>query len=307
MAKRGNLQTFLEYAAAKSVLSTLSRLPAPVAMGIGRAVGGIAYLLARDLRRTAATNLRLAFPEKTDKERAQLVRGCFDSLGRLMGFFSQMSSRSEAELKQLIDVQGWENLEAAKKENGQKLLLYTGHLGAWELTSFGFSLLGHKFVFLVRRVDNPRIEQMVDRVRTRFGNETIDKLSAGREMLRILRHGKTSIGLLPDLNTLDDEAIFIDFFGVPAATTFLFAKFALRTNTPIIPVFSPWSEEKGKYLIIVEPPVSFERTDDEEENVRRLTIGLTQRIENQIRQYPSQWLWVHKRWKTRPPGEPTIY
>jgi Kdo2-lipid IVA lauroyltransferase/acyltransferase len=307
MAKRGKLQTFLEYSAARSVFTTLSLLPPSAAMSLGRGVGALAYVLARNLRRTAETNLRLAFPEKTDEERARLVRGCFDSLGRLMGFFSQMSSRSEEELKQLIDVQGWENLEAAKKDNGHKLLLYTGHLGAWELTSFGFSLLGHRFVFLVRRIDNPLIEEMVDRVRTRFGNQTIDKLSAGREMLRILRHGKTSIGLLPDLNTLDDEAIFVDFFGVPAATTFLFAKFALRTNTPIIPVFSPWSEEKGKYLIVVEKPVSFERTDDEEENVRRLTIGLTQRIENQIRLYPSQWLWVHKRWKTRPPGEPGIY
>lgn len=307
MAKRGNLQTFLEYSVARSVLSTLGFLPPSIAMGIGRAVGGVAYVLARDLRRTADTNLRLAFPEKSDEERAQLVRGSFDSLGRLLGFFSQMSSRSEEELKDLIDVQGWENLEAQREVHGQKLLLYTGHLGAWELTSFGFSLLGHRFVFLVRRIDNPRIEQMVDRVRTRFGNQTIDKLSAGREMLRILRHGKTSIGLLPDLNTLDDEAIFIDFFGVPAATTFLFAKFALRTGTPIIPVFSPWDEEKGKYLIIVEKPVTFERTDDEDENVRRLTIGLTQRIENQIRRYPSQWLWVHKRWKTRPPGEPGIY
>lgn len=307
MAKYGKLRTFLEYSAARSVLTTLSRLPPPAAMAIGRRLGGIAYVLARDLRRTAATNLRLAFPEKSDEERAQLVRGCFDSLGRLLGFFSQMSSRSEEELKQLIDVQGWENLEAAKETNGHKLFLYTGHLGAWELTSFGFSLLGHRFIFLVRRIDNPLIEQMVDRVRTRFGNETLDKLSAGRSMLRILRAGDTSIGLLPDLNTLDDEAIFVDFFGVPAATTFLFAKFALRTNTPIIPVFSPWDEEKGKYLIIVEPPVSFERTDDEEENVRRLTISLTERIENQIRRYPSQWLWVHKRWKTRPPGEPSIY
>ena len=307
MAKRGKLQTFLEYSVARSVFTTLGCLPPSFAMGIGRAVGGVAYMLAGDLRKTAATNLRLAFPEKSEEERAQLVRGCFDSLGRLMGFFSQMSSRSEQELKALIDVQGWENLEAAREVHGQKLLLYTGHLGAWELTSFGFSLLGHRFVFLVRRIDNERIEQMVDRVRTRFGNQTIDKLSAGREMLRILRHGKTSIGLLPDLNTLDDEAIFIDFFGVQAATTFLFAKFALRTNTPIIPVFSPWDEEKGKYLIVVEKPVTFERTDDEEENVRRLTIGLTQRIENQIRRYPSQWLWVHKRWKTRPPGEPGIY
>jgi KDO2-lipid IV(A) lauroyltransferase len=307
MAKQGKLQTFLEYSAAKSVLTILGRLPAPAAMRVGRGMGKIAYLLAGDLRRTGATNLRLAFPEKSDEERAELLRACFDSLGRLMGFFSQMSSRSEEELKQLIDVQGWENLEAAKKTNGQKLFLYTGHLGAWELTSFGFSLLGHRFMFLVRRIDNPRIEQLIDRVRTRFGNETIDKLSAARSMIKILRSGKTSIGLLPDLNTLDDEAIFIDFFGVPAATTFLFAKFALRTDTPIIPVFSPWSEEKGKYLIIVEPPVSFERTEDEEENVRRLTISITQRIENQIRRYPGQWLWIHKRWKTRPPGEPAIY
>ena len=307
MAKQGKLRTFLEYSAARSVFATLGQLPPPAAMAIGRAMGGIGYVFARNLRRTAATNLRLAFPEKSEEERAELVRGCFDSLGRLLGFFSQMSTRSEEELKQLIDVQGWENLEAAKEVNGQKLFLYTGHLGAWELTSFGFSLLGHRFIFLVRRIDNPLIEEMVDRVRRRFGNQTLDKLSAGRSMLRILRAGDTSIGLLPDLNTLDDEAIFVDFFGVPAATTFLFAKFALRTNTPIIPVFSPWCEEKRKYLIIVEPPVSFERTDDEEENVRRLTIGLTQRIENQIRRYPSQWLWVHKRWKTRPPGEPSIY
>lgn len=307
MAKAGKLQTFLEYAATKSVVTTLGALPAPVAMGVGRGMGKIAYAFAGELRRTAAINLRLAFPEKSDEERALLVRECFDSLGRLLGFFSQMGSRSEAELKQLVELQGWENLEAVKANHGQKLLLYTGHIGAWELTSFGFSLFGHRFTFLVRRIDNPQIEQLVDRVRTRFGNQTIDKLSAARSMLKVLRSGKTSIGLLPDLNTLDDEAIFIDFMGVPAATTFMMAKLALRTNTPIIPVFSPWCAEKGKYLIIVETPVSFERTDDEEENVRRLTIAITERVENQIRRYPGQWLWVHKRWKTRPPGEPGIY
>lgn len=307
MAKHGKLQTFLEYSAAKSVLRTFGRLPAPAAFTLGRGIGKIAYALARDLRRTGEINLRLAFPEKSDAERAEILRECFDSLGRELGLFSQFSSRSEEELKNLIEVQGVENLEAAKKVHGQKLLLYTGHLGAWELTSFGFSLIGHPFIFLVRRIDNSRIEQLVDSVRTRFGNQTMDKLSAGRSMLRILRAGKTSLGLLPDLNTLDDEAIFIDFFGVPAATTFLVAKFALRTNTPMIPVFAPWDKEKGKYLIIIETPVEFERTEDEEENVRRLTIAFTERIENQIRRYPGQWLWVHKRWKTRPPGEPKIY
>jgi KDO2-lipid IV(A) lauroyltransferase len=307
MVKQGKLQTLLEYSAARSILGSFGLLPASVAMRLGRGIGKLAYSLAGDLRRTGATNLRLAFPDKSDEERAQLLRECFDSLGRELGLFSQFSSRSLEELKQLIEPQGLEHLVAAKQACGQKLILYTGHLGAWELTSFGLALFGHQFTFLVRRIDNPRIEALVDRVRTRFGNETIDKLSAARSMLKVLRAGKTPLGLLPDLNTLDDEAIFIDFFGVPAATTFVVAKLALRTDTPIVPVFAPWSEEKGKYLLIVEPPVSFERTDDEEENVRRLTIGLTQRIEDQIRRYPGQWLWIHKRWKTRPPGEPGIY
>src|SRR5215510_9972603 len=127
MAKPGKLQTFLEYFAARSALGTLGRLPAPAAYSAGRAMGKLAYMIAGDLRRTGAINLRLAFPEKTDEERAQLLRETFDSLGRLLGFFSQFSSRSREELKQLIDVQGLENLEAAKAVHGNRLILYTGH------------------------------------------------------------------------------------------------------------------------------------------------------------------------------------
>jgi KDO2-lipid IV(A) lauroyltransferase len=307
MAKPGRLQTLLEYSAAKSVLTGFGLLPAPAAMALGRGMGKLAYALAGDLRRTGATNLRLAFPEKTEEERGRLLRECFDNLGRLLGFFSQFSSRSREELKELIEVEGLENLEAAKGVRGNRLILYTGHLGAWELTSFGLALFDHPFTFLVRRLDNPRVEQLVDSIRKRFGNETIDKLSAARSMLKILRSGETPLGLLPDLNTLDDEAIFIDFFGVPAATTFVVAKLAVRTNTPLVPVFAPWSEEKGKYLLIVEPPIPPDDTGDEEADVRELTMKLTQRIEYRIRQYPGQWLWIHKRWKTRPPGEPKIY
>ena len=307
MAKQGKLQTFVEYAMVKAVVVTLSRLPAPSAYRTGRWLGGIAYRLAGNLRRTGAINLRLAFPEKSDEERARLLRECFDSLGRLLGLFSQFYSRSREELQQLTERQGWEDLEAAVAEHGQKLILFTGHIGAWELTSFGFSLFDHPITFLVRRLDNPKIEQLVDSVRTKFGNETLDKLSAARSMLKILRSGKTSLGLLPDLNTLDDEAIFIDFFGVPAATTFVVAKLAVRTNTPLVPVFCPWSYEKGKYLLIVDEPIQVNPTGNEEADVRRITIEMTRQIENRIRQYPGQWLWIHKRWKTRPPGEPKIY
>ena len=306
MAKQGKLQTFVEYAAVKSVLVTLGHLPATTAMTVGQSIGKLAYALAGNLRKTGATNLRLAFPEKTEAERAALLRECFNNLGRQLGLFSQFATRPLADLQNLIEVEGLEHIEAAKAHMNSGLILFTAHLGAWELTSFGPSLFGHPFSFIVRRIDNPKIEDLVDRVRMRFGNVTIDKLSAARSMLKLLRE-KAMLGLLPDLNALDAEAIFVDFFKVPAATNFIMAKLALRTNSPIIPIFAPWSEEKRKYLLIIGPPVSFERTGDEEHDVRQLTTTISQMIENTIRRYPGQWLWIHKRWKTRPKGEPAIY
>lgn len=307
MAKPGKLQTFLEYAAAKSVLTTLGLLPAPAAYACGRTMGKLAYALAGDLRRTGATNLRLAFPEKSEEERAELLRACFDNLGRVLGLFSQFATRSQKELRDLVEPHGLENFEAARRAHDNRLILFTAHLGMWELTSFGLALFGHPISFLVRRIDNPQIEQFVDGVRSRFGNQTLDKQSAARSMLKILRAGETPLGLLTDLNTLDDEAIFVDFFGVPAATTFIVAKLALRTGAPLVPVFAPWSEEKKKFLLIAEPPITPVSTGDEEADIRRLTADLSLRIENKIRRWPGQWLWIHKRWKTRPPGEPPIY
>ncbi|HEU4434003.1 MAG TPA: lysophospholipid acyltransferase family protein [Pyrinomonadaceae bacterium] len=307
MAKPGKLQTLLEYAAAKSVLTGLGMLPGPAAIAVGKSMGRVFYLLAGELKRTAGINLRLAFPEKTEAERSELVRECFDNLGRELGLFSQFATRSQQELIDMIEPSGFEHLDAAIEKYGQRIILWTAHLGAWELTSFGFSFLGHPFTFLVRRIDNPRIEDMVDRVRTRFGNKTLDKLSAARSMLKILRQGETPLGLLFDLNTLDDEAIFVDFFGVPAATSFIVSKLAVRTKAPLLPVFAPWNEATKKFQLIVTPLVEPEITGDEEADVRCLTTRLSRIIEDQIRQHPGQWLWVHKRWKTRPPGEPPIY
>jgi KDO2-lipid IV(A) lauroyltransferase len=206
----------------------------------------------------------------------------------------------------MIEPSGLEHLAAAKAHMNGGLILFTAHLGAWELTSFGPALFGYPFSFLVRRIDNPKIESLIDNVRIRFGNQTIDKLAAARSMVKILRSNGT-LGLLPDLNTLDAEAIFVDFFGAPAATNFIMAKLALRSKAPIIPIFAPWNEERRKYQLVIQPPISYESTGDEEEDVRQLTARLAQHIESQIRRYPGQWLWIHKRWKTRPKGEPAIY
>lgn len=311
MAKRGKFQTWLEYAAARSVLVILSALPVSWAMSVGRAMGRLAHSVAGELRRTGERNLALAFPEKSPQERRAILAACFRGMGRQLGLFSHFSNDSREQLLSLTEWKGLENLETAKasgnKENGNgAVILFTGHVGAWELSSFGLSMRGHPLSFLVRRLDNSKVEQMVELIRTRFGNQSVDKRGAARPMLNILRNGGT-LGLLVDLNTLDDEAIFVDFFGVQAATTFLVAKLALRTDAVVLPMFAPWDEKLGKFVVHTLPPVSITPTGDEQEDVHRLTAALSKSVEDYIRLYPEQWLWIHKRWKTRPPGEEGIY
>jgi KDO2-lipid IV(A) lauroyltransferase len=250
-------------------------------------------------------NLELAFPEMSLDERRRLLRLCFENFGRMLAVFSKFSSADREKLAAIIECEGLEQLEAAQAE-GRGVILFTGHIGAWELSSFALSLFGHPLSFLVRRIDNPKIEAIVDRARTHLGNRTIDKRLAAREMLQILRDNGI-LGILVDLNTLDREAIFVEFFGRPAATTFLVAKLALRTGAPVLPVFAPWDKDRQRFLLKIDRPLTIELTGDEQLNVQRLTQQYTRVVEDYARRYPDQWLWIHRRWKTRPPGEPELY
>jgi KDO2-lipid IV(A) lauroyltransferase len=302
---KSTLQIKLEYAAARLLLAVFGVLPLSMAVRVGSMMAGCAYYFAGRLRRTGERNLQLAFPELSTGERQRLLRGCFQNLGRLLGMFSHFSSSKTETLRRMVDCEGLEHLDAAQ-HRGRGVILFTGHVGAWELTSFALSLFGHPLSFLVRRIDNPKIETMIDRARTRLGNRTIDKTSAAREMLQILQTGGP-LGLLVDLNTLDREAIFVDFFRVPASTTFMLAKLALRTGADVVPIFAPWDKKRGRFLLQIDEPLVVDRTGNEEQNVRRLTQSFTSIVENYVRRYPDQWLWIHRRWKTRPPGAVEIY
>jgi len=305
MARRGRVQTKLEYALARSILSFLGLVPRSVAVGLGRGMGRIGYALAGDLRKTGTRNLSIAFPEMEPAEKDRIVRGCFDNLGRLLGEFSQLSSVTPDELRQIVECTGIEHLQAAEAK-GRGVILFTGHLGAWELSSFALSAFGHPLSFMVRRLDNDLIEEMIDNVRKRFGNRTFDKNAVSRQALRQLNEGGT-LGMLPDVNMLAREGVFVDFFGTPASTTSMLAKLALRTGAAVVPVFVPWDNERQRFVLQVEPPLKVELTGNEEEDVLRLTASFMASIENVVRRYPEQWLWIHKRWKTRPPGEPGLY
>jgi Kdo2-lipid IVA lauroyltransferase/acyltransferase len=307
MAKPGKLQATLEYAVARVLLSALGILPRPLAVWVGLTIGRLGYLLPGKLRKTGLRNLEIAFPELPEAERLRLLRGSYESLGRLLGEFSQLPRATPEKLREIIeyDEVGLAHLREAEKSK-RGIIFLTGHLGVWELHSFGWSALEYPLSFLVRPLDNPRVEEMIEAVRTRFGNRAIDKQSAARQALRVLREGGT-LGILSDLNTQTREGVFVPFFGKLACTTAGIATLALKTDAVVIPTCAVWNKERKRYFFHGDPPVELVRTGDHHKDIEINTANFAAAVERMVRLYPDQWLWIHKRWKTRPPGEPEMY
>jgi KDO2-lipid IV(A) lauroyltransferase len=304
---KSRLQTNLEYLVARAFLSGLGLLPRALAIAVGRALGHVAYLLPTRLRATGLRNVEIAFPELPLKERKRLLRGCFDNMGRLLGEVSQFPRMTRERLRQMIDYDqvGLAHLRSAEAER-RGVIFLTGHLGVWEILSFGWSALEYPINFLVRPIDNPRIEEMIEGLRTRFGNVAIDKKAAARRALKVLREGGT-LGILSDLNTQEREGVFVPFFGKLACTNAGIATLALRTDAVVIPTVAIWDKKRGKYFFHGDPPVELVRTGDHEKDVELNTARFAAAMERMIRLYPDQWLWIHRRWKTRPPGESRVY
>ena len=306
MAK-SRFQIDLEYAIARGLLSGLGMLPRPLSIGLGRLLGQIAFLLPTRLRRTGERNLEIAFPELSRKEKRRLLRGCFDNLGRMLGEVSHFPRLTRDRLRSMIDYDQVGLAHLREAENARRGVIFlTGHLGSWEILSFGWSALEYPINFLVRPMDNPRIEAMIEKIRTRFGNRPIDKQSAAREALRVLREGGT-LGILSDLNTQTREGVFVPFFGVPACTTAGIATLALKTDAVVIPTVAVWDRRQRKYFFHGDPPIELVRTGDREKDVEANTARFAAAMERLIRLYPDQWLWIHKRWNTRPAGEANFY
>jgi KDO2-lipid IV(A) lauroyltransferase len=225
----------------------------------------------------------------------------------MLGEFSQLPRATPERLRELIeyDQVGLGHLRNAEKQ-GRGVIFLTGHIGSWELLSFGWSALEYPISFLVRPIDNPRVETMIEDIRTRFGNRAIDKKSAARQALRVLRAGGT-LGILSDLNSQPHEGVFVPFFGRLACTTAGIATLALKTDAVVIPTCAVWIKERNRYFFHGDPPIELVRTGDHEKDVQLNTARFAEAVERMVRMYPEQWLWIHKRWKTRPPGEPSLY
>jgi KDO2-lipid IV(A) lauroyltransferase len=302
---RSALRNLLEFVPAWLLLKTLLVLPRGVAISAGKLVAFTGYHLHSRLRRVGHRNLALAMPELDEAGRRVIVRGVFTNLGRLLGEFSQFPKISRQNISELVEYDGFENYMRAS-EQGRGVLMLTGHMGSWELCAFAQGVYGHPLSFLVRRLDNPFLDRMVCQYRELSGNRTIDKNRAVKSVLEILRRGQ-DVGLLIDANTMSDQGVFCDFFGTPACSTTGLAVFALRAEAPVVPGFLIWDERLKKHRLRFEPEIQLIRTGDFKEEVLLNTARFTKVIEEYARRYPDQWLWIHKRWHTRPPGEPDLY
>ncbi len=298
-----------EYLALRALVGTLGLLPRSVARALGAAIGSLVYRLLSRLRRTGMQNLALAFPQKPLAEREAVLRGVYRSLGWQLAEFCLMSRYTPAQASQFIRYEGLENYLAAR-DRGQGVLVLTGHLGAWELSSFYHSLVGYPMSLVIRRLDNPLVDAFVNRIRCLHGNRVIHKDDFARGLLKAMQQGET-VGILMDTNMTPPQGVFVPFFGVQACTATAMARIALRSQAAVVPGFLLWEPAehngKGSYVLHFGTPIEMVRSGDTEADILANTALFTAAIESYIRHAPDQWLWVHRRWKTRPGGEAKLY
>jgi len=280
-------------------------LPRPLARSFASGMMRFFYALLPRLRKTAEINLRIAFPDWSDDRGKKVIRGMLRNLGWMAAEFVRLPKYSKENIEETVALDGHENFLEGQRR-GKGVLYLTGHIGAWELSSFAHALYGFPLHYMARRIDNPRIDALVNSYRCLPGNRPIFKNESARVMLKVLKDAGT-IGILADQNTMPGEAVFVDFFGKQASTTTGIARVALHTDAAVVPGYAVWDESLGKYRLRFEPPIELIRTGDMERDVVENTQRFTKVIEDIIRKYPDQWVWVHRRWNTRPKGEPPVY
>jgi Kdo2-lipid IVA lauroyltransferase/acyltransferase len=295
----------LEYAAAWPFIKILGILPRPLARAFAISLAQIVYLLHVRLRHVGMRNLAMVFPEKTEAERARILRGEFTSLGRQLAELCRFPKYTAQNVDEVVVYDGLENYERAYAR-GKGVLFLTAHFGGWELSAFAHSLHGHWVNIVMRPMDNSYLDRMLERYRTMHGNKTVAKDDFVRGLLAAMKAGET-VGILMDTNMTPPQGVFVDFFGIPACTASGMARIALRTDSSVVPGFTIWDEAQGKYRLRFDPALELIRTGDQEADIVANTQMFTKVIEDYVRKYPEQWLWVHRRWKTRPEGQPPLY
>jgi len=304
-ALRPTARQTVEFAFAWTFVHLLGILPRSLARWAGAIIAGIGWFTLGRLRRVGLRNLELAFPQMPAGERERILRLEYRGLGWQLAEFAKMSGYTPEYASQFIRYDGLENYLVARAR-GKGVLVLTGHLGAWELSSFYHSLAGYPMGMVIRRLDNPLVDRMVNGIRCRHGNRVLHKDDFARGLIGAMRAGET-VGILMDTNMTPPQGVFVPFFGVLACTASGLARVALKTNAAVVPGFLLWETAERRYVLHFLPEVALMDTGDSETDAIENTAHLTAVLEDVIRRYPDQWLWMHRRWKTRPSGEPPLY
>jgi Kdo2-lipid IVA lauroyltransferase/acyltransferase len=296
MPRRAPIRNWIEYALALGVVKSLEWAPEGPAYRLARVYVRLLDVVIPRLRRAARRNLEMALP---GTEAEPVIAGMFRSLARLLVTFAKFPSIRRANPERWIRCEGVAYVEDALRQ-GRGVLFATAHLGNWELSAFAWALFSEPMSVVARPLDNPLIDRLVERRRTGSGNRVISKRESARLILKALAANQ-AVGILIDQNASAEEGVFVDFFGVPACAGTGFAKLAAHSGAAVIPGFALWSDLEHRYILRFYRPL--EITGDAAHD----TQALQARLEEVIRAHPNQWLWMHRRWKTRPPGAPPLY
>jgi Kdo2-lipid IVA lauroyltransferase/acyltransferase len=287
----------LEYAAVMMVRALVRPLPMPVVFAAGTVLGRLFHAIDRPHRRLALKNLEAAFPGRPAAERAAIAREMFSHFGRLLMALLKFSTMTPARMLASVEFEGEERVAAAHALN-RGVLLFTGHFGFWEINALVHALRLHPIAVLARPLDNPLLHDLLERVRGLTGNTVIYRKGALRRVLRALSANQ-AVAILIDQH-IQTDAVLVEFFNRPAATTAALAAIALRTGAPAIPVFAlplPGGRVRMVYEHAVEPPRS-----DDPDAIRQFTQRCTDVLEMYVRRYPGLWLWMHRRWRDVDPA-----
>ena len=254
------------------------------------------YCFVPRQRMIALYSLRRAFPEKTDGEILKTARGVYRTLGIVAAEFFDIPKLTSENVREIVETQGLVNCEQALAK-GRGVILFSAHFGNWELEAAAIALLVKPAVVIYRPLDSPLLDSLVSLVRSASGNKPLPKENAMRSMLRTLKKNGM-LGILIDQNTDWYEGVFVDYFGRPACTTSGIAHLALHSGAPVLPAYLVRLAE-GRYRLVIEPEMEIIDTGERDADVVANTQRFTKVIEDLVRKYPEQWLWVHQRWKTQ--------
>lgn len=274
-------------------------LPLSLASRVAAGTAKLLDLALPKLRRVAEINLSFALPELNSNQKRELIDGTFRSVGRLLLALARAPRIHPDNVPDWISYEGLEHYQAAK-QTGKGVLVATAHLGNWELSAYTHALMTEPMHVMVRPLDNPLIDRLVERRRALSGNQLIYKKDAARNVLKALR-SNAAVGILVDQNASSTEGVFVRFFGVDTCANAAFVKFAYHSEARVIPGFAFWEETKQRYTLRFYPEI--EMTGDLAQDTQRIHSFL----ESVIRKYPDQWMWIHRRWKTRPEGQDGLY